>query len=221
MRSFKHYLISFGALLALVAAAASGARAQRFTDWSAPTNLGAGLNTPSVDGCPFISKDGLTLYFASNRPGGSGLLDIYVAERGSADDPWGPPRNVGVSINSGGNELCPTLTANMHFLYFVSDRPGGCGGQDIYVSHRFDARDNFAWEPPVNLGCQLNSPQNDFTPSLFEDEDGSVTLYFSSSRPGGPGGVDIYASRLGAPNHNTFPTSAQPRKKPRKFRPAA
>jgi Tol biopolymer transport system component len=82
-------------------------------------------------------------------------------------------------------------------LFFVSDRPGGCGAQDLYVAWRRDRRNDFGWETPENLGCVVNSPSNDFTPSLFEDEATSETiLYFSSNRPGGPGGTDIYSSML-------------------------
>ncbi len=172
-------------------------QAQQFSDWSAPANLGPTINSAGTDGCPFISKHDLSLYFASNRPGTLGGLDIWVSERGSVDDPWGPPQNLGLNINAASNELCPTLTIDGHSLYFVSDRPGGCGGQDLYVSRRHNKRDNFGWQPPVNLGCDVNSSSDDFTPSYFEDEEtGSIRLYFSSARPGGPGGTDIYVSTL-------------------------
>jgi hypothetical protein len=171
----------------------SVAHAQRFSDWSAPTNLGPVVNNPSSsDGCPFISKDGLSLYFAKAS------VDIYVSERKSVDDPWGSPQNVGSIINSSSAEVCPTLTASGHFLFFVSNRSdlGGCGGFDMYVSFRRNKRDNFGWEAPINLGCQVNSPQVDITPSVFEGEDGTEYLYFSSTRPGGPGMSDIYVSTM-------------------------
>lgn len=168
----------------------------KFSDWSAPANLGEVVNSTSIDGCPFISKDELSLYYASNRPGGKGNLDIYVTKRESVDDSWGTPENLGDNINSSSAELCPTLTTSGRFLFFVSDRPGGCGGQDLYVSRRGNKRNDSTWDPPANLGCQVNSLFNDFTPTLFEDDNGTVTLYFSSSRPGGQGGTDIYASTL-------------------------
>ena len=131
MPRLKNYATAFGVLLTLAFAAARDARAQQFTDWSPPVNLGAGVNTPAVEGCPFISKDGLSLYFASTRPGGQGGQDIYVAERASLDAPWGTPRNLGPAVNGAGNEVCPMLTTDGHQLYFVSDRAGGCGGQDL------------------------------------------------------------------------------------------
>lgn len=174
------------------------AAAQDFSAWSVPENLGSVVNTGSTDGCPSIAKSELTLFFASNRPGGYGGLDIYITHRDSPYDPWDEPAlNAGPAINGPGNELCPTLAINGHHLFFVSDRTGGCGGQDLYVAWRRDKRKDFDWEALQNLGCVVNSPSNDFTPSLFEDETtGETILYFSSNRPGGPGGIDIYASTL-------------------------
>jgi Tol biopolymer transport system component len=185
--------------LALALGVAPTVRGQTFSDWSEPISLGTVLNTGATDGCPFISKNGLSLYFASNRPGGLGGLDIYVSQRPSIDVPWGPPQNLGPSVNSAANELCPTLTIDGHRLFYVSDRAGGCGGQDLYVARRRDRRDDFAWGPPQNLGCTVNSAENDFTPSYLEDRlTGVAVLYFSSNRAGGPGGTDIYVSTQGA-----------------------
>ncbi len=194
MNSLKYITVTVGILL-LTGVSTAFAQGPHFSDWSAPTNL-APVNTPATDGCPLIAKDGRSLYFASNRPGALGLLDIYVSERAKRGDPWGPPRNVGITINSSANDICPTLTVDSHFLFFVSEKPGGCGAQDLYVAFRRNKHDNLAWEQPTNLGCQINSPQNDFTPSLFDDDEGNVLLYFSSNRPGGPGGTDIYQSEL-------------------------
>src|SRR5207244_1904334 len=73
----------------------------------------------------------------------------------------------------------------------------GCGGIDIYVSHRLNNQSG--WEPAINLGCQLNSPQDDMVPSLFTDNNGTTYLYFCTGRPGGPGApgsMDIYVSTL-------------------------
>ena len=95
------------------------------------------------------------LYFASNRAGGTGLQDLYISERLSIEDPWGSPQNLGISINSGSNEVCPTLSTDGHRLYLVSDSPGGCGGQDLYVSRRRDKRDNFAWSLPLVWAARL------------------------------------------------------------------
>lgn len=168
--------------------------AQRYSDWTAPVSLGPTVNTSVNDGCPFISKDNLSLFFASNRNGTFGMNDIYVTQRESEDSVWGTPFNLGAVINSPGNEVCPTFTISGRYLYFVSNRPGGCGGDDIYVSRLMNKKDLTSWDTPVNLGCQFNSSANDITPSLFEDEAGTVYLYFSSNRTGGAGLMDIYVS---------------------------
>ena len=181
-------------LSALLLLTITSAFAQRYSAWSAPENLGTNINTAALEGCPFIAPDNLSLYFASDRGGGSGLTDIYVSTRASVNAPWGTPVNLGTNINSSGAEVCPTITADGLSLFFVSDKPGGCGGNDIYVSHRLNNQSG--WEPAVNLGCQFNSPQSDITPSLFTDASGTTYLYISSNRPGGPGMQDIYVSTL-------------------------
>jgi Tol biopolymer transport system component len=157
------------------------------------------VNSPANEGCPFIAKSDLTLYVVSTRADGLGGQDIYLSHRDSVYDAWGPLENLGPTINSEGNELCPTLTIDGHRLFFVSDRPGGHGKQDLYVSRRQNKRDDFGWESPVNLGVTVNSTENDYTPSLLENEaTGRVQLYFSSDRSGGFGNVDIYSSTLDA-----------------------
>lgn len=145
-----------------------------------------------------MSKTGLSLYFASNRPGGFGGLDIYASQRASLDDPWGPPVNLGPPINSAANDHCALLLPDGHTLIFVSARPGGFGDNDLYFSRRHDTNDDLGWEEPFNLGTGVNTVFNDQTPGLFEDESGVVTLYFASNRPGGFGSFDVYASVLGS-----------------------
>lgn len=82
----------------------------------------------------------------------------------------------------------PALSLDEHRLYFATERPGGCGGEDIWVSYRRDRRDDLGWEPPVHLACEAdggpNSASRDLTPALFEDEAGQVLMYFSSNRTG-------------------------------------
>ena len=187
----------FALVLGLILALANVSIAQRYSAWSAPVTLGSPVNTAGLDGCPFISKDNLDLIFATNRPTNSGPVDLWVSHRESVDSPWEDPVSLGSDINTAGfAEFCPTLTISGRYLYFVSDRPGGCGGSDIYVARRL-SKDSFTdWGEPQNLGCQVNSPQNDITPSLFEDDDGTVYMYFSSNRPGGMGNMDVYVSTL-------------------------
>lgn len=175
--------------------------AQRFSEWSAPVNLGPVVNSERGDGGPFLSKDGLHLFFMSNR--GTTVFnapsDIYVSHRETPDSPWGVPESLGPDINTPDDESFPMLTVSGRYLFFNSTRPGGCGNADLYVSRRLDTESFTEWSEPENLGCQINSTGVELSPSMFEDEDGTVYLYFSSGlRPGGLGGGDIYVSILQA-----------------------
>jgi Tol biopolymer transport system component len=94
-------------------------------------------------------------------------------------------------------EFFPTLSTDGHRLYFSSNRPGGFGGMDVYVSRRHNKRDDFGWQPAENLGSVVNTGGQDQPTSYFEDDvTGTITLYLQSNRPGGVGGSDIYASTL-------------------------
>lgn len=194
-------------LLAAAASLSPAATAQEFSDWTTPENLGSVINSAGFDGAPFITKEGRYLFMASNRATGSGPLDIYVSHRQTRDHPWQDPLSLGASINTPEyNEALPYLSDNGQYLLFVSDRPGGCGNYDIYVSRRLGrgrlldpgpGSPYAAWSEPQNLGCDVNSPGPEFSPSLFKDEDGNVFLYFSSGlRPGGMGFGDIWVSEF-------------------------
>jgi hypothetical protein len=175
-----------------------GADVDQFTDWSAPVNVGPPVNTALAELIPAVSKDGLSLYFQCfNCPENIGASDIWVSQRASVNDPWGPPQNLGPTINTTFAEGSPALSRDGHRLYWNSGRPEGFGGNDLYVSRRRDKRDDFGWLPPENLGSGVNTAANEVAPEHFEDDaTGTVTLYFTSDRPGGPGVTDIYASTL-------------------------
>ena len=170
------------------------AGADHFSNWSASVNLGPVVNSAFTDFTPELSPEGLSLYFSSNRPGGFGATDLYVSRRSGPDQPWGPPVNLGAVINTSGREAAPHISRDGHRLYFGSGRPGASGTTDIWVSWRSDPNDDFAWEAPVNLGPQVNSPG-------FE---GGVTLrlpelYVASDRadPGPDHPLHIYLSVIG------------------------
>jgi hypothetical protein len=142
------------------------------------------VNTSSLDGCPAQAPDGLSLYMASNRPGGQGGLDIWVATRGHRDAPWGAPVNLPAPVNSPSDDFCPTPIEG-DGLVFVSRRtiPGvTCGLGDIYVTRRNPAR---GWNEPEHLACDPigpNSALDEQGPSAVQGQ-----LYFSRSSSTVPG----------------------------------
>lgn len=164
----------------------------RYSEWSAPVHLGPLVNSPFVDIEVTISRDGLSLYVASNRPGGFGSFDIWVSRRASVDAPWAAAQPLGSAINTEFREQGPFLSLDGHRLFFFSDRPGGLGELDLWVSRRRDTRDDFGWEAPVNLGSGVNSAGSESQPVFFEDEGGGAVLYFTANR----GGNDIFVSTL-------------------------
>lgn len=189
----KHRVIRTSLAVTALGLLASAAWAKTWTDWGAPVSAeslpgsSTQLNTTFVDGCPIQAPDGLSLYMASNRTGTLGGLDIWVAHRASKDVGWGTPVNLGAPINSAADDFCPTPVRG-HRLFFVSKRTETNG--DIYVSRKGPN----GWQAPTRLGPNINSSSQEWSPSYFEDEDGHEVLYFSSTRPGGPGGHDIYYS---------------------------
>jgi len=164
-----------------------------FSAWSAPVNLGT-VNSPQSDNHPGLSADGLSLYFHSNRPGGQGGEDLYVVRRTSANQPWGAPVNL-AGFNTSANDRVPFLSRDGRQLFFGSNRTGGPGGNDLYVSTRSNANDDAGWTAPVPLGTAVNSTADDDGALLLEDPStGRSTLYFTSIRAGGLGDWDVYAS---------------------------
>jgi len=83
-----------------------------------------------------ISRNGLEIFITSNRPGGLGGLDVWVSTRGSTSESWSAPVNVGAPVNSTDNDGAPALSFDGTALYFYSLRPGGYGGNDLYIATR-------------------------------------------------------------------------------------
>jgi hypothetical protein len=200
-------LVGFGLFLSAAIAPFPGAEASKISEWSPAVNLGSMVNSAFNDFAPHPSADGLSLYFTSARPDSLGGEDLWVSRRASRDDPWDPPGNLGAAINTEFNERSPALSLNRHLLFFATDRPGGSGGFDIWISWRADAEDDLAWEAPVNLGTGINSSATDAGPSFFEQPDWvqffhrhplarMPLLFMASSRPGGAGGLDIYVGAV-------------------------
>jgi hypothetical protein len=122
------------------------------------------VNTALAEIAPALSRDGLSLYYVCTpSAGGFGGMDIWVSQRASIEEAWGPPRNLGPAINTSFNEFGPSLTLDGHRLFFASSRPG-FGANDLYVSRRHNKWDDFGWRPPVNLGSAINTDATKLQP---------------------------------------------------------
>ncbi len=153
---------------------------KRDGNWSTPERL-AISDSLGWDGSPAFSRDGKTLYFASNRRGGKGGLDLYRAPMDNSGR-FGRPINLGSTINTRGNEIFPYVSEEGK-LYFSSDGHPSLGGLDIFVASR--SGDEIQIE---HLGVPINSVGDDFGLFLSDVTQG----YFSSNRVGGKGDDDIY-----------------------------
>ena len=144
--------------------------------------LGPDINTSAVEGLPYISGDGLTLYYSSRRPGGLGGVDLYHATRSTVNDPFGDVTNLGDGINSAANEWIPVISSDGLTLYFTianNGGPGGFGGDDLFQATRSTTDD--AFDNVTNLGPAINTEFHDDSGDISSD---GLTLYFSSYRTG-------------------------------------
>jgi hypothetical protein len=170
-------------------------QAERFanSEWSAPVNLGATINTSANEQGPTLSKDGRTLYFGSDR---DGSLDLWVARRACSDCSWvDPPVKLGPVVNTAFTESGPGLSIDEHMLFFTSNRPGGEGLTDLYVSHRANPNDDLGWGPPVGLGPDVNTAASEAGAEYLQSaEEGVANLYFNRAPAGGT--HDIYYAAM-------------------------
>lgn len=159
--------------------------------WGTPRNMGAPVNSVYWESYPSLSIDGYTLYFASNRRGGYGGTDIWYCtlEEGR----WSEPRNMGPTVNTRDDETAPYIHFDDKTLYFASNGHLGMGGSDLYMVKRVD---DTTWGKPVNLGYPINTPADEN--NLIVAPDGRTAL-FSSDRPDGYGGQDLYSFVMPAP----------------------
>ncbi|MHC4536295.1 MAG: LamG-like jellyroll fold domain-containing protein [Planctomycetota bacterium] len=155
--------------------------------WGPPVNVDAPLNSGSHEIIPAISHDGLTFIFASTRSGGLGNYDLWMSTRPTAESDWAAPVNMGPAVNSSAYDGDGCLSTDGLALFFCSDRPGGRGSWDLWMTTR--PSQAAAWNPPVNLGPAINTSGGEGVPSLSPDQ---KMLYFVSNQPGGIGGWDMY-----------------------------
>ena len=153
-------------------------------DWSRPIPIGSGINSKYLESTASLTPDNKTIYFASNRPGGYGGMDIYRSDL-KEDGTWGRVQNLGPAINTRANEDAPFIHPNKKLLFFTTDGHNGMGGNDIYKSELKDGE----WTQPKNMGYPINTTANDNYFTLIAD---GTRGYFSSDRIGGLGGQDIY-----------------------------
>ncbi|MDZ7739842.1 MAG: hypothetical protein U5K32_12395 [Bacteroidales bacterium] len=154
--------------------------------WTKPGAFKPRINSRSRETSISLTADGNEMYFTSDRKKGKGGRDIYSIKR-IIKNKWTKPFNPGEPLNSAANEESVYVSGMGDTLWFSSDRKGGMGGYDIYMSVKDKTGE---WSEPLNIGMPANSQSNDmfFIPSpLNEDE-----YWLASDRPGGYGGFDIY-----------------------------
>ena len=165
--------------------------------WSEMRKLSANVNHPVYwDSQPTIASDGLTLYFASDRPGGFGGVDLYFTRKDPRTGVWSVPMNLGPQINTGGDEKTPFIHSDSETLYFSSDGHFGFGGLDIFFVRKSEKGE---WLDPENIGSPINGPGDDA--GFFVSTDTKTGYFFSYEDEGkikgrGVGRYDLYGFEL-------------------------
>jgi len=146
------------------------------------------LNSSFWDSQPSITCDGKAMYFSSTREGGLGGADIWISYLDKNGE-WGIPINPGSSVNSAGDEEAPYISNDGHTLYFSSTGHPGQGDGDLFISRK----EGQNWSKAQNMDFPFNSSAKEI--GIYVQAD-NKTAYFSSARPGGKGGLDIYEVEL-------------------------
>ncbi len=159
--------------------------------WFAAKNMGSPPNSSAQESAQMISADRHYLFFTrcDNRTLNGwdlGGCDLYMAY--TADSVWSVPLSFGATINTPGYEGMPCLSSDNRELFFVSDRPGGYGGLDLWSS-RFE---HGLWQLPRNLGAAINTAGNETAPFIYAD---NRTLFFASTGHPGMGGSDLFSAQ--------------------------
>ena len=167
------WLVGFVAAFVL-----GGGRANADFTFGEPTNLGPTVNSDQWEDTHCVSADGLELYYmyaGSYDPNDPRFdWDISLSTRPTVEDDWGPPTNLGPVVNSTSDEMGPCISYDGLELYFQSNRPGGAGLDDIWVSRRATKDD--PWGEPENLGPPVNTETWDYNPRITPD---GLELYFA------------------------------------------
>ena len=160
-------------------------------EWGTPSNLGPVVNSSEADYMSYISVDGLSLYYSSERSDGLGLRDLWMTTRATTNDEWSEPVNLGPTVNTSSNERRMWISLDSLMLMFQSDRPRTSGYVEIYMTTR--ATTNEDWTEPVKLGPPVNKT-SDISPIVSSD---GHTLYFGSyNRDGGYGAFDLWQAPI-------------------------
>jgi len=146
------------------------------------------INNQALKGAATVSNDGEWLIFAGDFfEKGYGSYDLYISY--STPDGWSEPENLGDKINTPYWESAPSISPDSRTLYFSSDRPGGYGGRDLYMSTRLP---NGKWSYAVNMGPTINTVGNELYPYIHAD---NQTLYYTSDGLPGYGKTDLFITR--------------------------
>ncbi|HEY8936328.1 MAG TPA: OmpA family protein [Cyclobacteriaceae bacterium] len=177
------------------------------TEWTSPKPLNKNINTGMFwETSASITADGKKLYFASNRPGGIGELDLYVSELDGKGD-WGKATNLGPVINTPENEDAPFIHPDGVTLYFSSDGHPNLGNSDIFISEFKNGK----WRKPENLGWPINTWEYDGFFTISADKKKG---YYSTMKEGGLGETDIYSITFLEPKYKPKPKPVVVEEKP-------
>lgn len=158
-------------------------------EWGQPESISENINSGFNEGTCTISADGRILIFTScYGRNGYGSCDLYISKK--TGDNWSVPENLGSNVNSSAWDSQPSLSADGRTLYFISNRPGGIGKRDVWVSK---LGDDDIWSKPDNLGDVINTRDDEVSPFIHSN---GKTFYFASNGVKGFGGFDIFYSEL-------------------------
>ena len=158
-------------------------------NWTDPVRLGDNINSEYREGALSVGLDGTDVFFAScHRPDSYGGCDLYYSTLIN-DTLWSDAYNMGSVINTEYWESQPSISSDGNLLFFTSNRHGGYGGADIWMSKKH----NNKWLAPVNMGPSINTSSDEGTPFLHFD---NKTFYFSSKGHKGFGGFDLYVADI-------------------------